>query len=74
VRASKAQIAAADEAAASAGEQLRLAEGRYRAGLGSIIELGDAQVVLTNARAQGVQARYNLAAARAQLATAMGRT
>ena len=54
-------------------EQLRLAEGRYRAGAGSIIELGDAQVTLSNAAAQRVQAEYNLAAARAALLRALGR-
>src|SRR5262249_24692986 len=74
VRAGKAQIAAADEAVASPREQLRLAEGRDPARLGSIIELRDAQGVRPNAQARGVQARYNRAAARAQLATAMGRT
>jgi outer membrane protein len=74
VRAAKASIGAANEALGSAREQLRLAEGRYEAGVGSIIELGDAQVTVTNAAAQVVQAQFNLATARAQLLTAMGRT
>jgi outer membrane protein len=73
VRAAKATIPAADEAAASAHEQLRLAEQRYATGVGSIIELNDAQVSYTSAAAQAVQARYGLASARAQLLAALGR-
>jgi outer membrane protein len=72
VAAAKATIAAADEALKSGREQLRLAEARYTTGLGSAIELDDAQVAFSNARAQQVQARYGLAAARAQLMTAVG--
>ncbi len=74
VRASKATIGAADEAATSAHEQLRLAEQRYATGVGNIIELDDAQVAYTSAAAQAVRARYNLASARAQLLAALGRT
>ena len=58
VRAAKASGVAASEALANAREQLRLAEGRYAGGLGSVIELGDAQVASTNAAAQAVQARF----------------
>jgi outer membrane protein len=64
---------AAEEALANARERLRLAEGRYQAGAGSIIELGDAQVAATSAGAQRVQADYDLAAARAKLLRALGR-
>jgi outer membrane protein len=74
VRAAKATIGAADEAATNAREQLRLAEQRYSTGVGSIIELDDAQVAYSSAAAQAVQARYNLASARAQLLAALGRT
>jgi outer membrane protein len=74
VRAAKATIGAADEALASAREQLRLAEQRFATGVGNIIELDDAQVAYTSAAAQVVQARYNLASARAQLLAALGRT
>ena len=73
VRAAKESIKAANDALANARDRLRLAEGRYQAGVGSIIELGDAQVALTNAAAQLVQADYNLSTARAQLLTALGR-
>jgi outer membrane protein len=73
VRAAKATIGASDDAVASATEQLRLAEQRYATGVGSIIELNDAQVSYTTAAAQVVQARYGLASARAQLLAALGR-
>ncbi len=74
VRAAKATIGAADDALTNAREQLRLAEQRYVTAVGSIIELYDAQVAFTTAAAQVVQARYGLAAARAQLLAALGRT
>jgi outer membrane protein len=73
VRASKASVAATGEAVANARQRLRLAEGRYQAGAGSIIELGDAQIAYTAAAAQEVQARYGLASARARLIAALGR-
>jgi outer membrane protein len=73
LRATKVAIDASREALVNAREQLRLAEGRYQSGVGSIIELGDAQIAATNAAAQVVQADFNLATARAQLLTALGR-
>jgi outer membrane protein len=73
VRAAKAALSAAAEALVNARERLRLAEGRYQTGAGSIIELGDAQVALTSAGAQKVQADYALSAARALLLRALGR-
>jgi outer membrane protein len=73
VRAAKENIVATTEALTNAQERLRLAEGRYQAGVGNVIELGDAQVALTNAQGQKVQAEYNLATARAQLLKALGR-
>ncbi len=74
VRAAKATIGAAEDALTSAREQQRLAEQRYATGVGSIIELNDAQVAYTSAAAQVVQARYSLSIARAQLLAALGRT
>jgi outer membrane protein len=53
--------------------RLRLAEGRYQAGVGSIIELQDAQVALTTAQGQAVQASFSLSVARAKLLNALGR-
>jgi outer membrane protein len=72
VQAAKATIGAADEALVNARSQLTLAEKRYEHGLGSAVELGDAQVAYTGAEAQVVQAKFNLAAARAQLLAALG--
>ena len=70
---SKEAVVAAEEALVNAREQLRLAEQRYVTGVGSIIELSDAQVAATSAGAQLVQARFTLATARAQLLAALGR-
>ena len=72
VQAAKATITAAEEALVNARDQLNLAEARYRQGLGSVIELDDAQVAYTTAAAQAVQARFGLASARAQLLAALG--
>src|SRR3569623_799462 len=72
VIAAKSTIAAATEALTNAREQLRLAERRYETGLGSAIELGDAQVAATEAAAQEVTARFSLGTARAQLLAALG--
>jgi len=72
VQAAKATIGAAEEALVNARNQLTLAEKRYEHGLGSAVELDDAQVAYTSAEAQVVQAKFNLAAARAQLLTALG--
>jgi len=74
IRAAKATVGAVGEALTSSREQLRLAEQRYATGVGSIIELNDAQVAYTTAAAQVVSARYGLATARAQFLAAMGRT
>lgn len=73
VRAAKESISAADDALENSRAQLRLAEGRFQAGVGSIIELTDAQVAATSAGQQKVQADYVLAQARAQLLKALGR-
>jgi len=72
IQAAKATIGAAEEAAVNARDQLTLAEKRYAHGLGSAVELGDAQVAYTTAEAQRVQAQFNLASARAQLLAALG--
>ncbi|MEO6418201.1 MAG: TolC family protein, partial [Polyangiaceae bacterium] len=72
VRAAKENIGATEEALTSAREQLLLAERRYATGLGNIIELSDAQVAVTSAAAQAVQAHFNLSTGRAQLLNALG--
>jgi outer membrane protein len=73
VKAAKVTTSASQEALLNARERLRLAEQRYQVGVGSSIELGDAQVALTMAAAQAVQADDGLAVARAQLLRALGR-
>lgn len=73
VEAARAALEAADEALVNARERLRLAEGRYQAGAGSIIELGDAQVAATAAAGQRVQAEQAVSSARALLLLALGR-
>src|SRR5206468_6089336 len=67
IRAARGAIAAAEDALVNTRDRLRLAEGRYATGVGSIIELGDAQLAATSAAAQKVQAEYQLSTARAQL-------
>jgi outer membrane protein len=72
VVAQKAAVKAAAESTKSARVQLTLAEGRYAAGVGNVIELADAQLAYTSAAAQEVQEGYRLATARAQLLKALG--
>ena len=69
-----AQLEASGEALANARGRLALADGRYEAGVGNIIELGDAQIALTQAESQRIQSEYNISLARAQLISALGRT
>lgn len=66
-------LEAADTVARQAELQLKTAEGRYRAGVGSIIEVTDAQSGATSARMQRVQAGFNLLSARAALLVQLGR-
>lgn len=73
VRAAQEAVTASDEALTAASERLRLADGRYSSGVGSIIELGDAELVAAQAGAQKVAADYALAEARAALVLALGR-
>jgi outer membrane protein len=72
VLAAKEALGAAEEALTNARIRLRLAERRYQTGVGSVIELSDAQVAATAAAAQEVGARFNLAIARAMLLKAIG--
>jgi outer membrane protein len=73
VAAGKEALELSQEVVEAATEQQRLAEGRYKAGAGSIIEWGDAQVRVTTALGQRVQAAFTLATARARLLAALGR-
>jgi len=73
VRAARATLSASLLALENAKKQLQLAEARYAAGMGSVIELSDAQVTRTMAAAQEVGARFSLASSRAALWGALGR-
>ncbi|MGC4091646.1 MAG: TolC family protein [Polyangiaceae bacterium] len=68
----KRALLTADVLLQNARERLTLAEGRYQTGAGSIIELGDAQLALTTAQQQRVQADFDLSTARAALLSAVG--
>jgi outer membrane protein len=72
VAAAKAAATVAETTVEIARERLRLADGRYKAGVGTALEVSDAQLGHVTAAGQRVQARYNLAAARAQLLAALG--
>ncbi|HXG20400.1 MAG TPA: TolC family protein [Methylomirabilota bacterium] len=61
-----------EQTVVQAKENLDLAEGRYAAGVGNIIELTDAQVSLTSAQANLIGALYNYKTALAQLEKAVG--
>jgi outer membrane protein len=54
-------------------EALDISEGRYQAGLGTIIDVTTSQTNYTNAQAQQVKAAFDLASAWAQLQNALGR-
>ena len=66
-------IGATAKSVESARENLRLAQGRYDAGVGTILELTDAQVALTQAEVDQVQALADHKTARARLDNALGR-
>jgi outer membrane protein TolC len=65
-------LQAARKLVAAATAQRDLATGRYRTGVGTIIELQDALLNHDNAAFQEVQAGQDLANARAQLQHALG--
>jgi outer membrane protein TolC len=58
---------------AQAKENLELAQGRYQAGIGTIVDVTISQTSFTSAQAQQVKALFDLAAAWAQLQHAVGR-
>lgn len=65
-------VKTATELLESATQSERVAAGRYRAGVGSILDLLTAQAALANARQQRIQAGTNWFVSRATLAQAMG--
>lgn len=68
----EASLAASEDLLASATESEKLALGRYRAGVGNILDLLNAQSSLAAARTQRVQAVYDWRAAKVALAQAVG--
>jgi outer membrane protein len=66
------RIKANEAAAAAAKENLDLANGRYQVGVGSIIEVTDAQTLYTDAQTTYIRALYEYKIADAQLARAVG--
>jgi outer membrane protein len=67
------RIKANEAAAKAAKENLDLANGRYQVGVGSIIEVTDAQILYTDAQTTYIRALYDYKIADAQLARAMGK-
>ncbi|MBI2494409.1 MAG: TolC family protein [Candidatus Rokubacteria bacterium] len=67
------RIQAAQAAVASAQENFRLAQGRFDAGVGTILELTDAQLALTQAQNTEAQALADYRIAIARLERALGR-
>ncbi|GAC1484969.1 MAG: TolC family protein [Gemmatimonadaceae bacterium] len=66
------RVATADDLLTSAQQSVQVAAGRYREGVGSIIDLLTAQTALANARAQQVQSRWQWYSSLAQLARDAG--
>ncbi len=66
------RVATADDLLVSAQQSVQVAAGRYREGVGSIIDLLTAQTALASARAQQVQSRWQWYTSLAQLARDAG--
>jgi outer membrane protein TolC len=73
VNESRARRTVARKLVGQAKENLELAEGRYQAGIGTIIDVTVSQTSYTSAQAQEVKAAFDLAAASAQLEYAIGK-
>jgi outer membrane protein len=68
------RIRATESAARAAKENLDLAQGRYQVGVGSIIEITDAETLYTDAQTTYIRTIYEYKIADAQLARSMGDT
>lgn len=66
-------VKSANDLVASAAQSERVALGRYKAGVGSLLDVLTAQSALASARMQNIQAIYNWHIAKATLARSMGR-
>jgi outer membrane protein TolC len=74
VQAAVEKIRATEKGKEAAKENWDLAQGRYKAGVGSIIEVTDAQVKFFNAELRYIRSVYDLKVAEAQLEKAVGTT
>ncbi len=72
LRTAEQRVTTADAEVANAQEGARLAEGRYRAGLGTFIDVTDAQSALLTARTNRVNAQTAVNQARSALSRAIG--
>ena len=72
IRSDQAALESSLASVTAAHQQLTLAEGRYSAGVGSPIELADAQNAVVAAEGDRVSAEWQLATARTQLRRALG--
>jgi outer membrane protein TolC len=72
LRSAEQRVVTADAEVANALEGVRLAEGRYRSGLGTFIEVTDAQSALLAAQTNKVNAQAAVDVARATMAHAIG--
>jgi outer membrane protein TolC len=66
------QIRVTEKTVSQAQENFDLAKGRYQVGVGSPLEITDAEVSLANARANYIQALYNYKIAESRIDKAMG--
>lgn len=66
------RIDATGKLLAQANENLKIAEGRYKFGVGSAIEITDAQVTVANARLSNIQALFDYNSSLIKLKRAMG--
>jgi len=66
------QVRVTEKTVEQAQENYELARGRYQVGVGSPLEITDAEVQLANAKANYIQALYNYKVAEAKIEKAMG--
>lgn len=66
------QVRVTEKAVGQAQENYDLARGRYQVGVGSPLEITDAEVQLANAKANYIQALYNYKVGEAKIERAMG--
>jgi outer membrane protein TolC len=66
------QVRVTEKAVGHAQENYELASGRYQVGVGSPLEITDAEIQLATAKANNIQALYNYKVAEAKIERAMG--